>query len=65
MKSNIQLMIHNHNSICITTMQDIINSFVYIGICICLMSQKHMKECVINVTIVFRLSYHNFIFTFI
>lgn len=33
-------MIHNHNSICITTMQDIINLFVYIGICICLMNQK-------------------------
>lgn len=53
-------MIHDHNSICITIMQDIINQFVYMSICRCFINQKiHMKECVINVTIVFGLSYHN------
>lgn len=36
-------MIHDHNSICIVTMQDIINQFVYIGVCICLMDQKTYK----------------------
>lgn len=38
------MTIHNHNNIYKATMQDIINQFIYIDICISFIDQKNSYE---------------------